>query len=77
VLHGEHMDIVAIHSANLMVAIKPLVDWKNSSRRGEQGSHLAVENTHHRDLVSSAGGQVKTQKDQEKMTHEDLQSFDS
>ena len=37
-LNGEDMDIIAIHSVNLMVATKPLSHWKNLSRRGKRGS---------------------------------------
>ena len=53
-LNGEDMDIVAIHSVNLMVATKPLSHWKNLGRRGKRGSHLAEQNTHHRDLVPAS-----------------------
>jgi len=52
VLDGEDVDLASVSRlANAMMVTEPVVDWKSSSRRGERGSHLTVQNTHHRDLV--------------------------
>jgi hypothetical protein len=52
VLDGEDVDLFsAFRMANAMMITEPVVDWKNSSCHGEQCSRLAVQNTHHRDLV--------------------------
>jgi hypothetical protein len=73
VLDGEDMDGVAIFRVrNLMMVTEPMVDWKSSKRRNEQGSHISARNTHCRDLVQPVNGQMGTRKGQEGMTHGDL-----
>ena len=54
-LGGEDMDLFSFSTfRNVMVAIEPLADW-NSSGHDEQGSQLAVRNTHYRNLVPASG----------------------
>jgi hypothetical protein len=73
VLDGEDVDLASVFRlANAMMVTEPVVDWKSSSRRGEQGSHLAVQNTHHRDLVPAVR-QFSTRINQGKITDGDLE----
>lgn len=42
-LHVKNMDFFAIGTfLDAMVLAEPLFNWKNPSRRSEQGSHLAA-----------------------------------
>ena len=56
VLGGEDMNVFSICTfRNLVVAIEPLADWNSSGYCDEQGSCLAVRNTHCLDLVPARG----------------------
>ena len=70
-LHRKDVDFSAIGTfLYAMMLVEPLVNWKNPSYRGEQDSLLTARDIYRQEPLSQrVSGHIKTQDNQEKMTH--------